>query len=114
MHPSPALLIFITPLLLGILLIFAAFRLRSTPKRVVAALIGAPLLLFFGFLVLTCGTQAPSVIPYMWASILETKWRAANPQTQGELESHLSLYSQRDIQPSQSDWGRNYQLRPGE
>lgn len=34
--------------------------------------------------------------------------------TRVQLESFLSLYSQREIQPSQSDWGRDYQLKPGE
>ncbi|MDB6068565.1 MAG: hypothetical protein JWR26_4773 [Pedosphaera sp.] len=52
--------------------------------------------------------------PYWWALHLETKIAAANPTTQAQLEAFLSLYTQREIQPSQSDWGHDYQLQPGE
>jgi len=52
--------------------------------------------------------------PYVWASHLESKWHPANPKTRVELESFLSLYTKREIQPSQSDWGRSYKLQPGE
>ena len=54
------------------------------------------------------------IAPYFCALHLESKWSAAKPTTQAQLEACLSLYTQRNIQPSQSDWGHSYQLGPGE
>jgi len=103
----PILLVFVAPLLLGGLLVLAAFRLRRKWARVVSAVFGALFLVAFGFAVV-------SFAPYVWASHLESRWHPANPKTKAELESYLSLYSQHNIQPSQSDWGRSHQLQPGE
>jgi hypothetical protein len=68
-----------------------------------------------GLLGLTTLTFAcMAIAPYFWAVHLESQWQPANPKSKAELESYLSLYSQHDIQPQQSEWGRNYQLQPGE
>jgi hypothetical protein len=95
------------PLLLAGILLIAAFRLRRRKIRLISGVLGA--------LLLTVVTATSiSIAPYLWAIHLEAQWTAANPKTKIELESHLSLYSQRSINPSQSAWGRNYQLQPGE
>jgi hypothetical protein len=52
--------------------------------------------------------------PYFWALHLESKWGPTHPQTRVELESHLSIYSRHNIEPSQSPWGKGRQLQPGE
>jgi len=103
----PMLILFIIPFLLGGLLVFAAFRQCRKSTRVTRAIFGALLMTVFGFAVI-------SFAPYAWAIHLEGRWRPASPKTKAELESYLSLYSQRDIQPSRSSWGRDYQLRLGE
>jgi hypothetical protein len=51
---------------------------------------------------------------YGWAIHLETKWSPKKPKTQAQLESYLSLYSKYDIQPTNSLWGHNHTLKPGE
>ena len=51
---------------------------------------------------------------YIYACRMEASWSRANPQTRADLEQHLSLYTTRTIHPSQSDWGSNHQLAPGE
>jgi len=103
----PIVILFVAPLAFGTVLIFAAFRLHRTWARCAAGIIGLLFVLAFTAAVIWFG-------PYMWASHLESKWYPANPKTKMELESFLSLYSRHDIQPSQSDWGRGYQLQPGE
>lgn len=103
----PILIVFVVPLLLGCAFIVAAFRLRRRWTRLTSGVFGSVFLTAFCFAVI-------SFAPYVWASLLESKWYPANPKTKAELESYLSLYSRHDIQPSHSDWGRDHQLKPGE
>ena len=51
---------------------------------------------------------------YTYALHLEEKWSKANPQSKLELERHLSLYSEKQINPFESLWGRDYQLKENE
>lgn len=53
-------------------------------------------------------------MPYLWALHLESKWMVAHPKTRTEMESHLSLYSMREIQPAQSGWGSKHVLLEGD
>jgi len=111
MHNStnwlPIVVIFILPLCLGIGLIFAAFKLRHRWTRFIAGIVGS--------IFVVCFVAAVMIfVPYMWASHLEFKWSPAQPKTRSELEPYLSLYSQRDIQPVQSEWGGNHVLEAGE
>jgi len=85
----------------------ALFRIRKKWIRWVTRATG--LLFLCGFLAVV-GCSAP----YMWARHLEARWHPAKPKTKVELESFLSLYSQRDIQPSESGWGRHHPLQAGE
>lgn len=103
----PILIVFVAPFALGVTMMFASFRLRKNWIRCTTRTTG---LLFL------CGFLAAVVCfaPYMWARHLEARWHPANPKTKVELESFLSLYSKRDIQPSESGWGRHHQLQPGE
>ncbi len=101
------ILIFCCPVIVGAILIGTAFRLRKTWGGLVAGGIGVLAILAFFASVISFG-------PYFWASYLESRWSPANPRTKSELESFLSLYSKREIQPSESDWGRNHKLKPGE
>lgn len=103
----PILLLFVAPLALGATMMFTAFRLRKKWARWSTGAAG--LLFVFLFLVAVI-----CFAPYVWASHLESKWHPADPKTKTELESFLSLYSQRDIQPSTSGWGSSHQLQPGE
>lgn len=103
----PILTLFVAPLLCGGLLVLTAPRLRRKWARVVSAVFGSFFLAAFGLAVVWFA-------PYVWASHLEKQWHPAKPKTRAELEAHLSLYSQQDIHPSQSGWGRKHQLQPGE
>ena len=103
----PILIVFVTPPLIGCTLVVAAFRLRRKWTRLTSGVFGSVFLIAFCIAVI-------SFAPYLWASLLESKWYPANPKTKAELESYLSLYAQHDIQPLHSDWGRNHQLKPGE
>ena len=103
----PILIVFVAPFALGVTLMFASFRLRKSWMRWTTRATG--LLLLCGFLAAVVWSA-----PYMWASRLEARWHPANPKTKVELESFLSLYSQRDIQPSESGWGSNHELQSGE
>jgi hypothetical protein len=97
----------VSPLLIGIALLFLARRFRKDWAKVTAGISGSLLLLVFLFYLFALG-------PYIWALHLESKWRPADPKTRAELESHLSLYTKRDIPPDQSGWGRDYKLQSGE
>ena len=88
-------------------MMFASFRLWKKWIRWVTRATG--LLFLCGFL-----TAVACSAPYMWARHLEARWHPAKPKTKVELESFLSLYSQRDIQPSESGLGRHHQLQAGE
>jgi hypothetical protein len=103
----PILIVFVAPLAFGTTLMFAAFRLRKKWARWTTGMAG-------GLFILTFLAAVVWFAPYMWASHLESRWHPTNPKTKTELESFLSLYSQRDIQPSESGWGSNHQLQPGE
>jgi hypothetical protein len=103
----PILFLFVLPLMLGAGLVVVAFRCRRKWIRIGTGTGGVLLiLLFLGSVVQTA--------PYLWALHLESKWFPAHPATRAELESFLSLYSRHDIQPSQSYWGHDHQLQPGE
>lgn len=100
--------------LLAVVLPIAALVALATAHRMApgwaraAVKVAASLVIFFlVILFFTCGS-------YLWALHLEGRWTAAKPTTRSQLESCLALYSQRDIPPSQSGWGRNHQLGPGE
>jgi len=69
--------------------------------------LGAIASLFLVYLIAT-------VVPYLYAVHLESKWRPANPQTRAELERHLHLYSTKRIEPRDSMWGNCYELHPNE
>jgi hypothetical protein len=99
--------VFILPLTLGVVSWFVAGRLRRKWVRITLRIVGSTLLLAFLWSVV-------EIAPYLWALHLEAKWYAARPATKTQLESCLSLYTQRKIQPSQSMWGHDYQLQPGE
>jgi hypothetical protein len=101
------LLMFGTPLVAGIFLLFMAKRLRRAWAAALAAIAGTLCILAFLFYLIVGG-------PYLWALHLESKWQAAKPTTMAGLESNLSLYSKRDIAPAQSGWGQNHKLLPGE
>ena len=103
----PVLIAFVAPFALGATMMFASFRLWKKWIRWVTRATG--LLFLCGFL-----TAVACSAPYMWARHLEARWHPAKPKTKVELESFLSLYSQRDIQPSESGWGRHHQLQAGE
>jgi hypothetical protein len=98
---------FAFPLGMGIGLIFAAFKLRKKWVRIIAGTTGTIVLAAFVAITIVGA-------PYVWASHLEAKWRPADPKTKAELESFLSLYSKRDMQPAQSEWGHDYKLQAGE
>jgi hypothetical protein len=51
---------------------------------------------------------------YLYAIYLEDKWVQVDPKTKKELEQYLHLYSLHQIQPSESMWGKEYQLHAGE
>ena len=103
----PIITLFVLPLSLGAALLLVAARFHRKWARLTARVIGSAFLLAFLAAVV-------EVTPYFWALHLESKWTAAKPTSKAQLESCLSLYTQRDIQPSESDWGRDYKLRPGE
>jgi hypothetical protein len=101
------LVIFILPLILGIVSLVFAARFRSKAARIGLRVFGLTLLSGFLWAVF-------EIAPYWWALHLEAKWHDANPTTKAKLESFLSLYSEREIQTSQSLWGHDHPLRPGE
>jgi hypothetical protein len=101
------IILFVLPLTLGMAALLFAPRFRRKWARITVRIIGSAFLL--AFLVLVA-----EIAPYFWALHLEAKWNAANPKTKAQLESFLSLYSEHEIQTSQSMWGHDYQLQPGE
>lgn len=103
----PILLIFGVPALLAAALIAGAIAVN---RRWAKWLLGGLGTLAAAFLALIVVLAAP----YMWASYLEARWAPAKPSTRAEMESYLSLYRAREIQPSASDWGRNHVLREGD
>lgn len=108
MNPAMLLLLMLgVPPAAGILLFFLARRLRRAWAATLAGIAGTLCILAFLFYLIVGG-------PYFWALHLESKWQPAKPATMAGLESHLSLYSKRDIAPARSDWGRNHKLLPGE
>ena len=105
----PIMIVFVLPLACGTLAFLVASRFRRKWARIAARVVGSAFILAFL-------TAAAELTPYLWACHLESKWSAANPETKAQLEACLSLYSKREIQPSQSAWGRNLypELGPGE
>jgi hypothetical protein len=103
----PLFFMFILPLSLAMALLIAAFRLRRKWARITSGIVGLLFLLAFGISVV-------QFAPYAWALHLESKWTQAQPSTKAQLESLLSLYSQHDIQPTQSLWGHDHELHSGE
>jgi len=71
-------------------------------------------LLFVALLAVVIIPWLHSITAYVYALSLEESWSQADPGTKAELEKHLSLYSTKTIQPSQSDWGKGYVLANGE
>jgi hypothetical protein len=99
--------VFVMPLLLGVGLLVASSRMRRRGTRVAALIGGVFCLLVFAFYAVLTG-------PYVWALHLESKWRPADPQTRLEMESFLSLYSQREIDIDTSPWARGSEFNPGD
>jgi hypothetical protein len=97
----------ILPVGLGLALILAASCLRSQWTRAIARIAGTVILLFALFVTFEGAT-------YLWALHLESKWAPAEPKSRAELEGFLSPYSQRVIEPPQSGWGSDHELRSGE
>ena len=93
--------------ILGGVLIWSARRCILRCTRVAVRLVGLAFVL--GSIALLV-----EVLPYFYALHLEAQWSPSKPRTREELEAFLSLYSRREIHPSQSHWGRDYALRPGE
>lgn len=107
MNGSAVSLLFVVPLLLGTGLIIAALRYRQKWVRWFAGTGGVAFVVVF--LVTVSGSA-----PYLWALHLESKWSPAKPRSEVELESYLSLYSKKEIQPSESAWGCEHRLQAGE
>ncbi len=99
--------LFVLPLVLGVASLVFAGVFRRRGVRIAVRVFGSVLLLAFLAVV-------SEIAPYMWALHLEAKWQPASPKTKAQLESFLSLYSEREIQTTQSMWGYDYQLQPGE
>lgn len=57
---------------------------------------------------------ATGTTAYLYALHLESKWSKADPKTKVDMEKYLHLYSQREIQPKDSTWGKSYVLNDGE
>jgi hypothetical protein len=103
----PIVILFVLPLTLGTVSLLFAARLGRRWARITVRIVGSVLLL--AFLV-----SVAEIAPYLWALHLEARWHPANPTTKAQLESFLSLYSEHEIQTSQSMWGHDYQLQAGE
>jgi|AntAceMinimDraft_17_1070374.scaffolds.fasta_scaffold292274_1 hypothetical protein len=71
-------------------------------------------LLLVVVLVIIYWLTANGVTAYFYASLLEYRWVKAEPKTKPELEQYLYLYSTEMIQPSQSMWGWDYELKNDE
>ncbi len=99
--------VFVLPLVLGVASLFSARVFRRLWARIAVPIICSVLLL-------ACFAVVAEIAPYLWALHLEAEWYPANPKTKAQLESFLSLYSVREIRASQSMWGHDYQLQPGE
>lgn len=108
------LIVIVVPLAFGLAAIKAASRFRRRRTQIAARFIGAAFIL--AFLVVAVEFSPYQLISTMWAYHLQPKWEAANPQTKAQLEACLSLYSKREIQPSQSAWAQGLypELGPGE
>jgi hypothetical protein len=103
----PIIILFVLPLTLGMAALLFAAKFRRKWARITVRIIGSTFLLAFV-------VSVAETAPYFWALHLEAKWSAANPKTKAQLESLLSLYSEHEIQTSQSMWGHDHQLQPGE
>ena len=105
------LLIIILFLCLPVVVAFATFYLTRLVKSGWAKgafiVLGSGLTLWAAFFLAAC-------LPYFWALHLESKWVPAHPKNRAEMESHLSLYSMREIQPAQSGWGSKHEMHEGD
>ena len=106
---SSALLFLLASPLLFTIGIVTFFAMRKLQRQWMRAVAGVTSMVFF-----LMAAYSLLFLPYGWALHLESKWRPANPKSRTELESHLSLYTKRDISPETSAWGRDHKLRPGE
>ena len=107
MNEPTLLLLFFALLIGGIGLLVIAPRLAKELPHVWVRLAGGSALLLALFMLVSGG-------PYLWVLHLEKKWTAANPKTRTELESHLALYTSRQISPKESEWGRDHSLQQDE
>lgn len=103
----PILLIFGVPALIAAALFAGAIAVKRRWAKWTLAGLGAVSVALLSVIIAQWGS-------YMWASHLEAKWFPAKPSTRAEMESYLSLYRAREIQPSASEWGHNHVLREGD
>ncbi len=69
---------------------------------------------FIFILFIGIGIHLSGYPAYIYAGYLESKWVAASPQTQSDLEKVLNLYSKHSIDPKDSMWGYDYVLKNDE
>ena len=97
----------VVPFVLGVSLLLGRMMLRGPKLRLVALWVGICFLavgmFFYG-----------AIGPYLWALHLETKWMEAEPKTKSEMESYLSLYSEKEISFDTPGWGMDHPIKPGE
>ena len=101
------LLVVVAPLVVGILMLLLAGRLKRDLPKFLAGAAGVCAFLVCAFYLIVAG-------PYLWALHLESKWRPAKPQTQSELEAMLAGYTKKDIPSTVPGWGQDHILKPGE
>ena len=107
---SPLIVFFLLMAVLfgvGTSLLCALPRLKQAAAKWAVMIAGVGCLLILFFYLVTAG-------PYVWALHLESKWKPAQPESKSELESHLALYTEERIEPGESGWGANHQLKSGE
>ena len=83
-------------------------------KTVVKWMGGITIVVFILFLGTLGFLVATGEHSYIFALMLESRWSRAKPTTKTQLESYLHCYKTRQIAPSQSMWGRHYEIKPGE
>lgn len=106
--PIILLLAFIlAPLVFGGFLLVLVRRPGKGRVTSIAGLSAGLALVVSLFLLLSGGT-------YLWALHLEGKWRAADPKTKADLESHLALYTARRISPAESAGNGLHPFQPDE
>ncbi len=101
------MMVTVLPFVVGVGLFLASQRPRRLRYQLVFTVTGSFCLL--GSLFYTWALS-----PYIWALHLEAQWRPAKPESKIEMESYLSLYTQREIVPSDLDWNPSLKLKEGE